>query len=62
MSFSLSLLPLVRRRRPSHISDRRRRRVAMVSWFDDDSSENSHQYADSASDEGITKVSCSSSS
>ena len=47
---------------PSHISDRRRRYVAMVSWSEDDSSENSHQYADSASDEGIIKVSCSSSS
>ncbi|XP_020153957.1 uncharacterized protein [Aegilops tauschii subsp. strangulata] len=28
----------------------------MVSWSDDDSSENSHQYADSASDEGIVKI------
>ncbi|XP_073360078.1 uncharacterized protein [Aegilops tauschii subsp. strangulata] len=28
----------------------------MVSWSDDDSSENSHQYADSASDEGIIKI------
>ncbi|XBJ05643.1 hypothetical protein VPH35_024389 [Triticum aestivum] len=27
----------------------------MVSWSDDDSSENSHQYADSASDKGIIK-------
>ncbi|XBH61616.1 hypothetical protein VPH35_116016 [Triticum aestivum] len=27
----------------------------MVSWSDDDSSDNSHQYADSASDEGIIK-------
>ena len=38
---------------PSHISDRR---VAMVSWSDDDSSKNSHKYADSASDEGIIKT------
>uniref|UniRef100_A0A8R7Q0D4 GRF-type domain-containing protein n=1 Tax=Triticum urartu TaxID=4572 RepID=A0A8R7Q0D4_TRIUA len=28
----------------------------MVSWSEDDSSENSHQYADSASDEGIIKT------
>uniref|UniRef100_A0A8R7VDM8 GRF-type domain-containing protein n=1 Tax=Triticum urartu TaxID=4572 RepID=A0A8R7VDM8_TRIUA len=28
----------------------------MVSWSEDDSSENSHQYADSAADEGIIKI------
>ncbi|XP_020191152.4 uncharacterized protein [Aegilops tauschii subsp. strangulata] len=59
---SRSLLPLVRRRRPVHISDRRRRyRVAMVSWSeDDDSSEGEHgryyQYATSGSDDGIVKI------
>ncbi|XBI50453.1 hypothetical protein VPH35_113851 [Triticum aestivum] len=28
----------------------------MVSWSDDNNSENSHQYVDSASDEGIIKI------